>query len=299
MSNSIWDLPQGCAEKEILKRVELLQLEARKHAITIMRGNYRTKLPGKGLEFMEARKYVTGESIREIDWSITARMNEPYVRVFHEERERDVYLALDISPSMHYGWQDHRKIEYAVEIAASLAYSVTSSRDRLGLISYSDKIHDFIPPRRGEAAFLQIIKTCYKRAITDAAYCRESDMRQVIHRLQAMRGKRFTVFFLSDFIDYDFPDDLRYLKRSHDVSLIHLYDPFEHLHSSPLAFTAYSPERNRNPRWMKSSPVSLDRVQNFLKRESLKYGIVFSSLDTSKTVRENLHHIELGRGSSE
>ncbi|HMV80271.1 MAG TPA: DUF58 domain-containing protein, partial [Leptospiraceae bacterium] len=111
------------SEKDLLQRVRNLELVGRKNAHSLLNGEYSTKIPGNGLQFHEARKYVSGESIRLIDWNITARQGEPYVKVLLEEREREIVIALDLSQSMHSGFQDRTKLEYAVELAASVAVS--------------------------------------------------------------------------------------------------------------------------------------------------------------------------------
>jgi uncharacterized protein (DUF58 family) len=293
---SLWELPPAQGQSELLRRIKMLEITARKNIHTTVPGNYKTKVPGEGLEFMKARKYVAGESIRMIDWAITARMNEPYVRIFHEEREREVYICLDVSPSMHTGFQKHRKIEYAVEIAATLAYTITQSRDKLGFMTYSDKVHDYYHPERTNKIFFQLLKVFYQRAVEKPAYCRESDLRQAVHKIQINRGKRFMVFFISDFIDHDFPEDLKYLKFSHDVSLIHLYDPFEYDILPELKITVHSPERDMTNITAVPGSEKLPQLQEFLRKSSSKYGIAFTSLNTRLPLTSNLQTISFQGG---
>lgn len=297
---NLWYSPNGTTEANLAKQVRLLQLSSKKHVFSLLTGNYISTVKGSGLEFSEARKYVYGEPIKAIDWAITARMNEPYVKVFQEEREREIFICLDTSPSMHAGWQDRRKIEYAAELAASIAYTVTKSRDKLGFISYSDKVHEIILPRTGDVQFMSVLKRLVLAATSTPEDTDESDLRQAVHAIQKLKGKRYLVYFISDFIDYDFPDDLRYLKKSHDVSMIHLFDIMEYSTSKDISFSAYSPEQRGCA--YSINPVSagnLQEVQNLLKKESARYNIPVHSIDTRESITEalfRLFHSESNHG---
>ena len=147
------------ASRDLLHRVRHLEIAGRRNVASLLRGNYRTSFRGTGLDFHEARRYVPGEPIRSIDWRMTARRRAPYVRVHLEERQREVFLAVDISPSMFTGWQARTKIETALEIAATLAASAQEAGDRIATLTFSDRVHGFTPPRAGRRGLFAALRT--------------------------------------------------------------------------------------------------------------------------------------------
>ncbi|MEO1085791.1 MAG: DUF58 domain-containing protein, partial [Acidobacteriota bacterium] len=133
---------------ELLRRVHRLEMVGRRSAAGLRSGDYATKIRGRGLLFEEPRPYVPGDEARRIDWNITARLGgAPHVRVHLEERQRDVLLLLDVSPSMHFGSRGATKLELAVELAATLAVSAIDAGDRLGLVLFADRVLEEHRPR--------------------------------------------------------------------------------------------------------------------------------------------------------
>ncbi len=286
---SFWELPATDSMKELLSRVRELELISKRNCHNFLHGNYLTEVRGRGLDFHEARKYVYGESIRQIDWNITARMTEPYVRVYNEERQREIFIVLDVSPSMHIGRQNKRKIEYAVEVAASLAYSAVLSGDKLGFITYSDRVKIFSPPREGRVQLFNTLKAFYRSAVNSPDPCNESDMRQAIHSIRRLKGKRFMVFFLSDLIDYDIPDDLNYLRARHDVYLYHMIDPFEYESLGDISFISSSPEGKYRPFFISPGETgSLSKMCSEILICADKYNIKYKPISTSVPVEKTL-----------
>ena len=274
---------------ELLKRVRELELAARKNASGFFNGNYVASVRGKGMVFHEARKYVFGESIRMIDWNMTARMKEPYVKTFLDEREREIFIALDVSPSMHIGWQERTKLEYAVEVAATLAVSAVEARDKLGFLTFSDRVHDLSRPVQGKRQLFSALKTFLGRLRAAPVPCRESDPRAAIHAIQQFRGKRFVVFIISDFIDHDVPDDLKYIQARHDVSLIHVYDPIEYAPTDQVFLPVASPEGDPNVTVISPGQAgTLAELRTFLERECEKYRIMTASLSTVDPIDRSL-----------
>ena len=289
---TFWEAPAPRGVKELLKKVRRLELIAGKHAYSVLKGDYLTSVPGDGLEFMEARRYVFGESVRKIDWNITARMRTPYVRIFQEEREREIFIVLDVSPSMHAGWQSRRKIEYAAEIAATLAHSAVYAGDRLGLVAYSDRVRASYPTEKGKVQLYRVVRAIYESAVGTPAPCDVSDMRQAIFEIQKMRGRRFVIFFISDFIDFDVPEDLKYLQALHEVYLLHLYDPLEYEAAREISFLSRSPEGKRRPgSATPGSAGSLERITSYLKEEAGRHKIRCVSLSTAAPMKKNLHEL--------
>lgn len=266
---------------DILKKAHLLELVSKKNSVSLLDGQYRTQIPGRGTEFKEARKYVSGESIRLIDWNMTARLGEPYVKIFQEERERNIIIALDISPSMYTGWQESSKISYAVEVAATLAYSTVATGDRLGLILFQDQVVKDLPCKRGKRQLYQALYHLVS-ARDSTAKVGKTDIRSAIHAIQKQKGKRFVVFLISDFIDLDIPEDLRYLMSSHDLALLHIYDPFEFHKPRHLRFLFQDPE---DPTHIESGTTNgyktLESFHIYLKHLSNRYGLSWDSFPTN------------------
>ncbi len=282
------------ALRELLAEVRELEMVARKNVSSLLAGNYLTTIPGRGLEFHEARHYVQGEPVRRIDWKMTARMGVPFVRTFLEERQREIFIALDVSPSMATGWQEKTKLEVAVEMAATLAVSAVEAGDRLGFVTFADRVFEVDRPRAGKRQLFRALKTFVQALEREPEPCRESDPRAAVHAIQRFRGRRFVVFVISDFIDHDVPEDLKYFKKRHDVSLIHLYDPLEYVPFAPLRgdappsavrMAAFSPE---GPGGLASlapgEAGSLEEMVDFLKRECEKYAIELGSYPTTRPV---------------
>lgn len=271
--------------RQLLKEVRELEMAARKNVTGLLSGNYVTSIAGQGMIFHEARKYVEGDPVRQIDWNMTARMNEPHLRVLLDEREREVFIVLDKSPSMHCGWQQHTKIEYAVEMAATLAVSASAARDRVGLILFSDTADEIIMPARGRSNLFRVLSKLVQARQSNPGRVRESDMRSAVHAIERYKNRNFIIFFISDFIDHDVPEDLRYLRARHDVSLLHIYDIIEYASESGLRLSAFSPEGSKNTgSYIPGARVSLESMQRYLEHESRKLHILAGSFATDMAV---------------
>ncbi len=233
---------------ELFERVRSLELLARRNAASRLQGDYVTAFKGSGLLFEEPRRYQPGDPVRTIDWNITARLQEPYVRTYREERQRDVVLLLDVSPSMHGGFQRRTKLETAIELAATLAVSAIDVGDRLGWIVFADEVLNRSRPRRGKAQLWRTLQALLDAARPWDRPVAHTDPRLAIHELESRRGGPMVIFLISDFVDHDVPEDLRYLRPRHDASVIHVYDPFEHSGARDLLFPAASPEGDADVR---------------------------------------------------
>lgn len=273
----------------LLREVRALELVARRNVTSMLSGNYRTTIIGRGMEFHEARRYVRGDSVRSIDWKITARLDEPYVRTFVEERQRDVFIALDISPSMHSGWQRLSKIEAAVEMAATLALSAIESGDRLGFMCFADRVFDFAPPRQGRKQLFKALRS-FVQAIVDGPQPADvSDPRAAFHKIQSFKAKRAVIFVLSDFIDRDVPEDLNYIARKHDVSLLHIYDPLEYAANNNIRLVTHSPEGPHNPSPMRlGEHGNIGSMARFLKTAAVQHRIAMHSFSTRQPIGPSL-----------
>jgi uncharacterized protein (DUF58 family) len=273
----------------ILAAVRALEIAARRNVSSIYEGNYLTSLRGSGLEFHEARRYLPGDPVRHIDWNMTARLGEPFVRTFLEEREREIFVAVDVSASMFAGWQERSKLQTAIEVAATLGLSAVEAGDRLGLLTFDDRVHDFHRPLGGRRQLYTLLRVLVEAERRGPRRTQVSDPRAAIHAIQGLRGRRFVVFLVSDFIDHDVPDDLRYVRRRHDVSLIHIYDPLEHATHGPLRLLATAPEGAATTGLVDLERAEpLDEMQRFLESSAASLGMLVLSLSTREPVGTSL-----------
>jgi uncharacterized protein (DUF58 family) len=209
--------------KELLKKVRKIEIKTRRLSDHVFGGEYHSTFKGRGMTFSEVRQYQFGDDVRNIDWNVTARYNEPFVKVFEEERELTMMLMADISGSEFFGTDAQFKNEIVTEIAATLAFSAMQNNDKIGLILFSDDIELFIPPKKGKSHVLRIIRELLefkpKSKRTDVAYA--------LKYLTNVMKKKAIVFVLSDFITEDYKDTLRIVSKKHDVTGIRIFDKHE------------------------------------------------------------------------
>ena len=147
--------------REILKKVRRVEIRTRGLVNEVFSGEYHSVFKGRGMNFAEVREYQYGDDIRSIDWNVTARTGHPFVKVFEEERELTVMLVVDVSASGDFGTRERMKGEVAVEICALLAFSAIKNNDKVGLIIFSDRIEKFVPPRKGRAHVLRVLRELF------------------------------------------------------------------------------------------------------------------------------------------
>ena len=293
---SIWEKPAAESPEALIKRVNELVLLSGKRAHGLSGGTYTSGIHGAGLEPAGARKYVHGEAIRQIDWNMTARMNEPYVRLFGEERQRDVFLLLDVSASMRTGWQERRKIEYAVELAASVAFSAAEAGDRLGFVACADSVKEIFLPEPGRGALFHTVRRFYEYALEESTPSAFTDLSSAVQMLRDMKGRRFMIFVFSDFIGCGIPDDMKYLKALHDVMLIHVYDPFEYKNIPEISFCGTGAEgRAVSSIYSPGSLSGLDEKENFIADAAGRLNIAFRSFSSAEPPVAALRKLYAGR----
>jgi uncharacterized protein (DUF58 family) len=172
------------------------------------------------MTFSEVRQYQYGDDIRAIDWNVTARYNEPYVKVFEEERELTMMLMVDISGSEHFGTKAEFKKDIITEIAATLAFSATQNNDKIGLILFTDQIELYIPPQKGRSHVLRIIR----ELIEFKPQSSQTNLAQALRFLSSTQKKKAIVFVLSDFMTSDYEQTLKIASKKHDITGIRVYD---------------------------------------------------------------------------
>lgn len=209
--------------KELLKKVRKIEIKTRRLSDHIFGGEYHSTFKGRGMTFSEVRQYQFGDDVRNIDWNVTARYNEPFVKVFEEERELTMMLLVDISGSEFFGTEVQFKNEIITEIAATLAFSATQNNDKIGLILFSDEIELYIPPKKGRSHVLRIIR----ELIEFEPKSKKTDFAEALKFLSNVMKKKAIVFVLSDFISDDYQQTLKIASGRHDVTGIRVYDKHE------------------------------------------------------------------------
>lgn len=206
--------------KEILKRVRKIEIKTRRMSNQIFSGHYHSAFKGRGMAFSEVREYQFGDDIRNIDWNVTARFHQPFIKVFEEERELTVMLLIDVSASNLFGTQQNFKSEVITEVASVLAFSAIQNNDKVGVIFFSSKVEKFIAPAKGKSHILRIIRML----IDFEAEERGTNIEEALRYLTNAIKKKCTAFILSDFNDSNFKSSLQIANRKHDIAAIKIND---------------------------------------------------------------------------
>ena len=215
-------------ENDILKRVRKIEIKTRGLSNEIFAGKYHTAFKGRGMSFAEVREYRVGDDVRDIDWNVTARLRNPHIKVYEEERELTMMLMVDVSGSRMFGTTDYLKKNIIAELAAVLAFSASQTGDKVGCIFFSDKVEKFIPPKKGRSHILMIIREL-------VGFVPESNgtaISEAVRYLTGVNKKRCTAFILSDFInskrdDEALNDALKIATSRHDIMALKVSDPRE------------------------------------------------------------------------
>jgi len=209
--------------KALLKKVRKIEIKTRRLSDHVFGGEYHSTFKGRGMTFSEVRQYQFGDDVRAIDWNVTARYNEPFVKVFEEERELTLMLVVDVSGSESFGTKTQFKREILTEIAATLAFSALQNNDKVGLVLFSDQIELFIPPKKGRSHILRIIR----ELLEFEPKSRQTNISIALEFLSGVLKKKAIVFMLSDFMDKGYEKTLRITAKKHDLTGIRIYDPVE------------------------------------------------------------------------
>lgn len=207
--------------KALLKKVRKIEIKTRRLSDHIFGGEYHSTFKGRGMTFSEVRQYQFGDDVRAIDWNVTARYNEPYVKVFEEERELTMMLVVDVSASGQFGTLNSSKKEFITEISATLAFSAMQNDDKVGLLLFTDQIELFIPPKKGKSHILRIIRELLEFEPKHTA----TDINIPLEYLGNVLKKKAIVFLLSDFVSKDYMSALRVVAKKHDLTGVRIYDP--------------------------------------------------------------------------
>ncbi|WP_339609549.1 DUF58 domain-containing protein [uncultured Planktosalinus sp.] len=210
--------------KELLKKVRKIEIKTRRLSDHLFGGEYHSTFKGRGMTFSEVRQYQFGDDVRNIDWNVTARYNEPFVKVFEEERELTLMLLVDISGSEFFGSTPQFKNEIITEIAATLAFSALQNNDKIGLALFTDQIELYIPPKKGKSHVLRIIR----ELIEFEPKSKKTNISNALEFLSNVMKKKAISFMISDFItEENYESALKIAAKKHDLTGIRIYDQRE------------------------------------------------------------------------
>lgn len=212
-------------DPQTLERIKRIELRTRRLVRDSFAGAYHSVFKGRGITFETVRPYQPGDDIRDIDWNVTARANEAYIKTYTEDRELTVLLVVDRSASVLFGTRNTRKHDLAAELAAALALSAVSNNDNVGLLIFSDQVEQFIPPRKGRNHILRLIRD----VLTVPEAGRGTDLALALRTIHQTLRRRAIVFFMSDFLAaaQEYERDLRVAASHHDLIAVIMRDPLE------------------------------------------------------------------------
>ncbi|WP_445666333.1 DUF58 domain-containing protein [Fodinibius sp. AD559] len=209
--------------KEILQKVRKIEIRTKGKVNNLFGGEYQSAFKGRGMEFSEVREYTYGDDIRQIDWNVTARTGDPFIKQFEEEREQTLMLCVDISPSGIFGSQGQSKMELSIEICAVLAFSAIKNGDKVGLILFTDEIEKVIPPKKGRRHVLRLIR----ELLTTETKGTGTDISEALSYVNRLLNRRAIIVLASDFQDDQYDKQLKITNRKHDLVNIFINDKFE------------------------------------------------------------------------
>ena len=206
---------------ELLAQIRRLEIRTRGLVDNVFGGEYHTAFRGQGIEFSEVRPYQFGDDIRAIDWNVSARTGETYIKIFEEEREQTLLLCVDVSPSGAFGTRNKFKVDLAAELCAVAAFSAIRNNDKVGLILFSDHVERFVPPKKGRKHVLRMIRDIYAHEPQGKGTSINAALEHILH----VQKRHAVVLLLSDFFDVGFETSLRVVSRKHDTIAVQLSDP--------------------------------------------------------------------------
>jgi uncharacterized protein (DUF58 family) len=211
--------------RDLLKKIRTIEIVTERLVRDRMAGQYHSVFKGSGIAFSEVRQYMPGDDIRMIDWNVSARMNDTYVKLFTEEREMTVLLLVDMSASGRFGSRAREKRELAAEIAAVLAFSAIRNNDRVGLVIFTDDVEHFVPPKKGKKHVLRVIS----EILSFEPRSPRTNLAGALQFVGRIARRRAVTFLISDFLapTSSYERALRITSRRHDLVPVSVTDPLE------------------------------------------------------------------------
>jgi len=209
--------------RELVKKLKKIEIYTSRLANDQLAGSYHSVFKGRGMAFSEVRQYQPGDDVRFIDWNVSARMNDTYVKVFTEEREMTVMLLVDLSASGRFGSVEKPKVETVAEVAALLAFSAIKNNDRVGLILFTDRVERFVPPKKGRSHVMRVVTEILNADPEGEG----TDLGVALDLLGGIGKRRTVAFLISDFIADQYEKPLKVVSAKHDLIPIQIVDPRE------------------------------------------------------------------------
>ena len=241
--------------KELLKKVRKIEIKTRRLSDNLFGGEYQSTFKGRGMTFSEVRQYNYGDDVRSIDWNVTARYNEPFVKVFEEERELTLMLLVDVSGSEMFGTKTQLKKEIITEISATLAFSALQNNDKVGLLLFSNQVELYIPPKKGKSHILRIIRELLEYKPKNKL----TDINISLEFLSGILKKKSIVFVLSDFMDDKYEKTLSIMAKKHDLTGIRVFDPKDELIPN-LGLIQINDSETGEIKWINTQSSSVRKV---------------------------------------
>ena len=270
---------------EILKKVRLIEIKTRHIVNNIFGGEYHSAFKGMGMEFAEVREYYPGDDIRAIDWNVTAKTGKPFIKKYDEERELTVMLIVDVSASGFFGTGDSLKSDIMIELASILSFSAIKNNDKVGLLLFSDKIEEFIPPKKGKSHVLRVIREMIYHKAKD----RKTDISIALEHIQKVLKRKSIIFLLSDFWDDSYQQTMKLINKKHDLINIQILDKAE-IAIPKLGMVKFHDAETQKSAWIDTNNkqvqnISTKYIQNknkVIKEFCKKNKIDFISIDTAE-----------------
>ncbi len=210
--------------RDLLRQIRRIEIKTRRIVDENLAGKYHSAFKGQGMEFSEVRAYQAGDDIRSIDWNVTARMGEPFIKKFVEERELTVMLLVDMSGSTEYGSSQRSKRDVAAELTALFAFSAIRNQDKVGCLIFTDHVELYIAPKKGKNHVLRLIR----EILAFKPKGLKTDLGAALRYFSKIMKRRAVVFLISDFMDDDYLRPMQNIQSKHDLIALPLYDPREH-----------------------------------------------------------------------
>ncbi len=258
--------------KEILKKVRQIEIRTKNIVNDFFGGDYHSNFKGRGMTFSEVREYVPGDDVRSIDWNVTARTGKPHIKIFEEERELSVLILIDVSSSGVFGSKKDLKIDLGVEIAAMLSFSAIKNNDKVGLALFSDKVEKYIPPKKGKKHVLRLITDIVNHDFEKSN--KRTSIKNAIDFANKISKRKSVIFLISDFIDDNFWNELKFLNFKHDLIGLQIYDSYErnfpnigliNIHDSETGKTTWIDTSSKKNR-VKFEKYSDEKLSKFSKK---------------------------------
>lgn len=208
---------------ELFNRIRRIEIRTSRLVNDLFGGRYHSIFKGRGMSYVDTREYIPGDDVRNIHWTVTARLGHPYVKRFTEERELTIIIMVDVSGSLAFGTHGRFKEELAAELTALLSFAALHNNDKIGLMLFSDKVESYLAPRKSQRHALRLIRDVLNHPPKPA----RTDLTGALHYLNLVQKKRAIVFIISDFIDGNYEKALNITRQKHDTIGFVLQDPLE------------------------------------------------------------------------